>query len=149
MQALLAVGVVALVVILVVAAGAFVVLRWGEPLVRVAMEAVWSGKGAAIEERIQALEADVAELPRTWKELTDDAKKKVNQARWHIKRVKEELEDRGLADDHVDRLDGTLHLLDGAGSEDGGVHELSGDVGEAPVTEDDPITIALRHKWHG
>jgi len=149
MQAAIAVGLLALVAILTLAAGAFAVARWGLPLFRVALETYWSKKVGGFEQRVASLEADVTDLPRTWGEFAADAKKRQERARWHVRRVKRELEDRGLADAEIDDLDTTLRVIDGEGGGASGVHEVSSDVGQAPEPALDPVTIALRHKWHG
>lgn len=150
-QTLAAVGFFVLGVAALATLGTFFVIRWGKPLFEAVVEREWSTRWSEADQRIKSVEEDVGKLPRIWEEFAVDAKKAQERSRYHIRRVKKELEDRGLADDEIDRLDGTFHAVDGTAGNGSGVHELSGHVEEVPPMETtDPEMIALNRKWgHG
>lgn len=149
---LAAVGFFALGVAALATFGAFAVLRWGKPAFREIVERTWSPIVAELEERVGMIEAQVMELPTTWEDFASEAKKQHERARWHIRRVKKELEERGLADDQIDALDGSLHPTDGGGGNGSGVHDMPGNLAEDPtLPPQTPIGTALAYKWrfHG
>ena len=148
-NAIFAVGILLLGVAAVVIVAFLGVQRWLKPVLEAALERYWSEGQAAMEDRLMALEADVSALPRTWEEFATDARKADQRARWHVKRVRTELEERGLVDDEVDALSRELRLVDGSGGNSSGVQSLQDPVAEIPTPSQDPIQRALRKKFYG
>ena len=126
----------------------FVVKKWAFPLSKAVLEGWWSERWDTLQARLEELERHVDTLPQLWEEFAVDARKRQERARWHVRRVKKELEKNGLSDPEIDSLDSDLRPLDGEGSEDGGLSPLSDHVAQTPsATAEDPITAALRRKW--
>lgn len=146
-----ALGVALSAVFLTVAMGIFAVFRWGKPLFQTLVEREWSARVSHLRERLEDVEREMEDLPRKWESFAYEAKKAQERARYHARRVKKELEARGFADDEIDAMVGSLHGIDGARGENGGLRELPDDVAEVPQLEtEDPTIIALRRKWgHG
>ena len=127
---------------------AFAVKKWVYPVSKTALEAYWSARWDAIEERFIAIEKDLLELPRVWEEFARDAKRSQERARWHVRRVKTELEKLGLSDPEMDSIDSNLQPSDADGSGEEGMLALHDAVAsDAPPPTEDPITLALRRKW--
>lgn len=147
-QGLLAAGFLALAVAIVAGLGAILAHRWGLPLARAALEAYWSERWNAAESRLQELELQAERLPRVWEEFAKDAKKAQDRARWHVRRVKQELQERGLQDDEINLLDGTLREADGEGGNGSGLSDLQGPLATVPEIPPSPIEIALNRKWN-
>ena len=129
--------------------GIFLVQKWGKPLFQEVQERSWSLLAADLVVRVETLEADTERLPRTWEEFAVDAKKIHERTRWHIKRVKKELQARGLSDEEIDTLDGTLRPVDGEGSQGSQLQLLPEVVAEIPTgtSAEDWRTKALKRKW--
>jgi len=121
--------------------------KWVFPLLVKALEAYWSERWTDLEVRLQGIEADLASLPRVWQEFATDAKKAQERARWHVRRVKQELESRGLSDPEIDTLDSDIRRRDGEGGNGQGVLPLPENMEAVSQTQEDPIARALRQKW--
>lgn len=144
------IGVAALLfsVVLTLSAGIYAVRKWGFPVARTALEAYWRERWDEVNERLRGLEEDVGKLPRVWQEFANDAKKSQERARWHVRRVKKELEARGLTDAEIDSLDGEIRNRDGAGGDGQRMLELSEAVeARPPRPPEDPLTAVMRRKW--
>jgi len=121
---------------------------WAIPIARTALETYWSERWETVDERLRALEEDVGSLPRVWEEFSRDSKKAQERARWHVRRVKKELERHGLADGEIDSLDSELRRVDGEGSNGQGLLPLHDVLEESPQGQPQtPIDLALSHKW--
>jgi hypothetical protein len=127
--------------------GAYSLKRWGFPIATAALEAWWSERWQEINERLRDLEEDVSNLPRVWEEFSRDTKKAQERARWHVRRVKKELERLGYEDAEIDRLSEDLRSRDGAGGNGQGMLPLHDAMAEVATPAEDPITQALRMKW--
>lgn len=128
--------------------GYVVLRRFGMPTAKVALEAYWSERWKEIDDRLSALENDVGSLPRVWEEFAKDAKKSQERARWHVRRVKKELEERGLSDGELDSLDSEIRTRDGERGNGQGLLPLHDAMAEIPASPpEDPITQVLRRKW--
>ncbi len=135
-------------VFLLVVLGIFLVHMWGKPLFEGFVERAWSHLATGLVARVDTLEAEVEQLPRTWEEFAVDAKKIHDRTRWHIRRVKKELQERGLSDQEIDTLDGTLRPVDGGGGEEGQLQLLQDPVAEVlEAPQEAWMTRALRRKY--
>lgn len=144
---ILSVGVFAIGVALLAVLGFVAGKKWAYPVAKTALETYWSARWDEIDKRIEACEEELDRLPRVWEEFARDAKRSQERARWHVRRVKKELENLGLADGEIDTIDSNLRPLDADGSGEEGVLPLRDAVAKAPQKETDPITLALRRKW--
>jgi hypothetical protein len=145
---IIAISVFLLTLFLTAIFGTLLVQKWGRPLFQEVMERGWRVQEEGLVARVETLESDVERLPRTWEEFAVDAKKIHDRTRWHIRRVKTELEQRGLSDAEIDTLDGTLRPLDGEGGEDRQLSILQDVVEEVPTTpEESWMARALRRKY--
>lgn len=143
-----AIGFAALALLALAVSGYFTVKRWFFPVFKMTLESYWRGRWDIIDERLESLETDVAQLPRVWEEFASEAKKSQERARWHVRRVKKELEQRGLTDDEINSLDSEIRNRDGAGGDQGELLDLSDAMAKvSPAPEEDPIQKALRRKW--
>lgn len=97
--------------------------------------------GEETHRRLMELEEAVDRLPAKWEDVKREANSFYSRGLHHVRRVREELEARGLRDTELDDLDGQLRPLDEPGSESEGVPPVSGDVGgagEVPTTSGQP-----------
>ena len=148
---LVAVGILALGLVAVTALGIFLGKTWAKPLIKAVVEGSQSVRWAGTEARLEALEKDVERLPRVWEEFADDARKAQGRAQWHVKRIKKELQERGLQDDEIDSLGSSLRPIDGDGGNGSGLPSLQAPMEEILEGAEDAVTLALKHKWgrHG
>lgn len=144
---LLGISALLFVVFAVVVFGAYSVKRWGFPVARHALETYWSARWTTIDERLRDLEEDVSSLPRVWEEFSRDAKKAQERARWHVRRVKKELERLGYEDAEIDALSEDLRRRDGEGGNGQGLLPLHDALEADAPPPPDPITQALNRKW--
>lgn len=121
--------------------------KWVVPVIRTALEAYWSQRWQEVDERLRALEEDVGSLPRVWEEFSRDAKKAQERARWHVRRVKKELDRLGYEDGEIDGLDAEIRERDGGGGNGQGMLPLHDALEEGPSAPTDPLSQALIHKW--
>lgn len=127
--------------------GVYAGRKYISPVLRTALEAYWSQRWQEIHERLRDLEEDVSKLPRVWEEFSRDAKKGQERARWHVRRVKKELERHGFEDAEIDALDSEIRARDGAGGNGQGLLPLHDAMEEVPTPQEDPLARALRQKW--
>jgi len=127
--------------------GIFLVRKWGIPTAKLALEAYWEGRWGEVDQRLSDLESDVAALPRTWKEFSDESRKQQNRARWHVRRVKQELEERGLQSEEINEISDSLRATDGEGSEEQGVLPMYENLAEVSPPSPDPMNAVLHRKW--
>lgn len=101
-----------------------------------------------IERRFTALEAQADQDRKTFSEQIAELDKRLVETRQAVAegiervdrserrikatvtRARKELESRGYTDPGLEAEDHELRLIDGVGSEDGGVHAVSGEMGE-------------------
>jgi len=97
-----------------------------------------------LQERIRDLEDLVDRLPQRWEAIKDEADQAFKRARSAeergraaVSRVRQELEDRGLADDGIEAVWNDLHGADGEGSGGGPVPSVHQEMEEAqqPIRE--------------
>ena len=130
--------------------GIILVQKWGKPLFQEVQERSWRLLATDLVARVDTLEGEVEQLPRTWEEFAVDAKKIQERTRWHVRRVKKELQEHGLSDEEINTLDGTLRPVDGEGSDESQLQlmpELVAEIPPAPSRED-WRTRALNRKWN-
>jgi len=145
---LVSVSVLAVILAFGVYFGITAVQRWGVPTLKAGLEAYWSDRWETVEERLDVLERHVDTLPQIWEDFAVDAKKRQERARWHVRRVKKELEKHGLADPEIETLDSDLRPAHGGGGDEGELPLLSDAMAQnTPEPEEDPVTRTLRHKW--
>lgn len=140
-------GVLALGVAAIAAVVFFVVRKWANPLLEAVLERYWSARWQELIDRVSSLEADVDTLPRVWEEFAGDAKKAQDRARWHVRRARKELQERGFTDDELDTLDSTLRPIDGDRGNGSGMSGLQDPVAPVPPPPESWQTKALRRKW--
>jgi len=127
--------------------GVIALKKWAFPVAHAALEAWWSERWGEINERLRNVEEDLVALPRTWEEFARDAKKAQERARWHVRRVKKELEARGFEDAEIDTLDGELFRTDGEGGNGQRLLPLHDAVETVPPAPENWRTRALNQKW--
>lgn len=127
--------------------GFFAVKRWAFPVAKAALETYWSARWKEIDGRLTDIEEELDRLPRVWEEFARDAKRSQERARWHVRRVKKELENLGLADGEIDTLSGDLRPYNADGGGEEGVLPLHDAVAKTPTVEENPINQALRRKF--
>ncbi len=107
------------------------------------------------EARFRDLEDLVDRLPQRWEEIKREASRLDGRARYAVSRAREELEERGLSDERLEDLGRELQLVDGGGSEDGGMQPMRESLAAAPQAdffqpqEDDWNAAARRVKFGG
>jgi hypothetical protein len=128
--------------------GVLAIRLWAKPLFETVLERSQSAFRSEIGARLEELERDVERLPRVWEEFADDARKTQQRAQWHIKRVKKELQERGLQDEEIDTLGSSLRPVDGNGSGESQLQLLQDPVAEVlEVPEESWMARALRRKY--
>lgn len=133
--------------LIVIGLAASVAFKQGKPLIKSILEGYLRERTDSLEARITEVEAQVDTLPETWEDFAIEAKKIQDRTRWHIRRVKKELSERGFADEEIDTLDSTLRPSDGGGGNGSGLQNLQSAVEEGPTEPPDSIAPALRRKW--
>lgn len=144
---ILSVGVFAIGVGLLAILGLVIGKKWAYPLAKTALEGYWSARWNEIDGRLTNCEEELDRLPRIWEEFARDAKRSQERARWHVRRVKKELENLGLADGEIDTIDSDLRPVDADGGGEEGVLPLRDVVAKTSPPKEDPITAALQRKW--
>lgn len=87
--------------------------------------------GEETHRRLMELEEAVDRLPAKWEDVKREANSFYSRGLHHVRRVREELEARGLRDTELDDLDGQLRPLDEPGGDGEGVPPVQGDMGSA------------------
>ena len=87
-------------------------------------EGVSEMSGGIDELRIRDLEDAIHRLPRKWEDVKREANAADARARHHVKRIRSELEERGLSDPGADAMAEQLGILDGNGSEAEGLQPV-------------------------
>lgn len=146
---LFAISAVVLTLLCLVVSMVFAVRLWAKPLFETVLERSQSAFRSEIGARLEGLERDVERLPRAWEEFADDARKTQQRAQWHVKRVKKELQERGLQDEEIDALGSSIRSIDGDGGGEGQLQLLQDPVAEIPAAtvQEDWMTQALRRKY--
>ena len=96
------------------------------------LEESFSGGAEDVETRFRDLEDLVDRLPQRWEEIKREASRLDGRARYAVTRAREELAERGLADERLEDLGRELQLVDGGGSPDGGVQPVREGVESVP-----------------
>lgn len=80
--------------------------------------------------RLIELEDAVDRLPAKWEDVQREAKSYYARATHHVRRARQELEERGLADAELDELSQRLQPVDDGGIESEGVPTVSQEMGD-------------------
>ena len=107
-----------------------------------------------LDDRLTGLRGTVSEherqlelLPRTWREMHDDAKRIKARAHYHVSRARKELAANKLEDPELDTLREQLLLIDGGGGGEGELPQVRDPVEESPPPAPDPLAAAFDQKW--
>ena len=87
------------------------------------------GPGDDVERRFRDLEDLVDRLPQRGEEIKRESTRLDGRARYAVSRAREELAERGLSDERLEDLGRELQLIDGGGSESGGLPAVPEDMG--------------------
>ncbi len=106
-------------------------------------DAGWRGLREAFEDDVKTVRAEMRDLedmvdrlPRRWEEIKSEAGRLDSRARYAVKRVREELSERGLTDDRIEELGHELQLVDGSGGGEEEVPAVRPDVEGEPAAND-------------
>jgi len=148
----LTLSVIALLVVLGTIGGAITAIKHSWPLVLGALESKVEDLNRPIANDITELRALIETFPAEWKRETGEAKRLQDRSYYRVRRAREELAERGLADGELDQLAAEVRDPDGEGGAAGGVLPLLPVVAAAPAPEPAaPLTwrqITTRRK-HG
>lgn len=89
------------------------------------------GEGT-VRQEIRDLEDLVDRLPARWEDIKREAARLDARARYAVDRARQELAERGLADERLDDVGAQLRLLDGEGGELGGMQPVPTEMARAP-----------------
>ena len=103
------------------------------------------------ETRLRNLEDAIERLPRKWEDIKREAQAADARARHHARRVRQELEDRGLTDEGVEALAEQFQLVNDDGSTRGGVQPMRENMASVPEGAEpesgDLMAEIHRKKW--
>lgn len=104
---------VTLLAILASAGGVALAIRYGWPQIIGALERRVDARVRPFQQELRELKSDIDSLPALYEQSENEVKRLHARAYHHVRRARQELEARGLADAELDQIDASLQLVDG------------------------------------